>query len=149
LFSTVSGQLSLTSQSISCKGDSNGTISATWAYSGIDSIQILNNLGDTIEKADVTSLTNYNFTGLKEGAYEVQIIDVGTVLYSDNVNVTSPAILQLGGLITNSICNGYSIIKVSSIGGNSGFQYDFGNSGTFNSTTTYSNLWNGSYTVVV
>jgi hypothetical protein len=57
--------------------------------------------------------------------------------------------LQLGGLITNSICNGFSIIKVSSTGGNSGFQYDFGNSGTFSSTTTYSNLWNGSYTVVV
>jgi len=151
LFSTVSGQqLTLTSQAVSCKGDSNGMVSATWTYTGIDSIQIINIIsGDTIEKADVVSLTIYNFTALKEGSFKVMLIDVGINTYSDNVNVTSPSVLNLNGLVTNSVCNGFSIIQLSSTGGNSGFQYDFGNSGTFNSTTAYSNLWNGSYTVVV
>ncbi len=151
-FSTVvgQGQLNLTSVSVKCKGDSNGVVNASWTYTDVDSIFIVNSNGDTLKEANISTLSNYTFLDLKEDVFAVKLVDVDfQVTYSQFVNVTSPSILILGGAVSNSICNGYAIIQVNSSGGNSNYLYDFGNTGTFTSTTVYSNLWNGNYTVVV
>ncbi len=141
--------MNVTTQSVSCKGDSNGVINVTWSYVNVDSIQIINSSGDTLQKSDISLVTSYNFTNLKEDTYEVQLIDFGTQVYKSNANVTSPAKLVLNVNLSNSICNGFGIAQLTRSGGNSGFQYDFGNTGTFNTTTLYTNLWNATYTVVV
>jgi len=127
---------------VDCKGNASGSFVAVGA-GGTPSYNY--NIG-----GGAFSSTN-NFTGLTAGNYTVGIKDANGCLTSMVVSVTEPSLsLGLTSTVTNVDCKGNStgLISLSSSGGTSPYTYSL-NGGTYGSSSSFSGLKAGTYTMSV
>ncbi len=128
----------------SCFGGNNGSIVISSVSGGA---------GSYVYNWSPISSSTGTLSNLKSGIYTVNISDANFCEVRDTFTLTQPPqIIFPLNPVTNSVCNGSGVVDFTgSVSGGSGSPYVFewNYSGTFSSTTTYSNLWNGSYTVVV
>lgn len=82
------------------------------------------------------------FNNLSVNSYNVFIKDDSGCIVNQNVNVLGPvAQITTNTTITNSVCYGSGSLNFNPTGGNgTPFTYDFGQTGSFNSTSSYSAL---------
>jgi hypothetical protein len=131
---------------ISCKGLTNGAITLT-VTGGTGSGFTYSWVGP----AGFTPTTTKNIANLVAGNYSVSITDIGSgCVVIKNYIITQPATLvNLATTKTNATgCSTLGIITASGSGGTSPYQYRL-NSGAYQTSATFSNLYAGSYTVWV
>jgi gliding motility-associated-like protein len=96
--------------------------------------------------------TTTTYSGLGSGTYTVVVSDVNNCTYSTTATIASTGNGPTGIVITptDETCgqtNG-SVVLGTVTGGTAPYQYNFNNQG-FSTTTTYSGLGNGTFTIVV
>jgi gliding motility-associated-like protein len=131
--------LTLSRTNVLCYGDSSGTITAT-ASGG--------NSGFTYS-LDSGAYGNSNIiTGVAAGTHTVTVVDSLGCPKSASITVTQPTALNIACTRTNATCYGSSngAISVSGSGGTTPYQYAIG-SGSFGTSSSFSGLAAGSYTV--
>lgn len=136
---------------VTCHGAANGTITISSPSGGSGSYQFSINGGSSWQ-------TSGTFAGLANGSYAVLIRDaVNTSCTKNlggtsNITITQPSALSATVSATNVTCNGASdgSITISSSSGGSG-TYQFSNNGgtSWQSSTTFSGLPNGTYNVMI
>ncbi len=130
--------LSLTSTSVSCNGESNGSITSV-ASGGIGPYNFVTNPGN---------VSGQNITNLSAGNYTVNLSDNNGCSISNTIAVTEPTPIVLSTNQTNSSCslaNGQT--SVTANGGTGTYFYLWQPGG--NTNAVVSNLLAGSYTVTV
>jgi gliding motility-associated-like protein len=99
------------------------------------------------------SSSNGTLSNLQDGIFTLNLVDNNNCTVKDTFTLTEPSQISLpSNPVLNSLCNGSgSIVLSSGVSGGAGGPYSFelNYTGTFTSSTTFSNLWNGNYAVVV
>ncbi len=92
------------------------------------------------------------YSGLSAGTYPINVKDANGCILTINVTITdAPGPTALATTVVNESCstgNG-SIIIGATTGGTAPYIYDFNGSGSFNSTTSYTGLVAGTYSIEV
>ncbi|WP_156510968.1 MULTISPECIES: PKD-like domain-containing protein, partial [Emticicia] len=105
--------------------------------------------GYQYSKNGVDFQTNNIFTGIFAGSYTISARDSKGCLIAQFVNITQAVPLSLSIQSSNDCSTGDNgIINISGTGGTGALTYNI-NGGSYGSTTTFSNLSSGTYTVGV
>ena len=134
---------SVVSNSPSCIGNTNGSISVT-AAGGNGGFEYQINPGGTINTTGV-------FSNLIVGSYTITAKDAKSCTYTTIVNIVPPPAVQLANVVTtfascNPGCDGTAVL--TGAGGNNVFTYSV-NGGVFQGSPNYSLLCSSVYTVTV
>ena len=134
--------LNFTTTNVSCNGGSNGIIN-------------VNTTGGTAPYNYTLSPNNISnglgvFNNLSVGTYTISVKDANNCTYAATVTITQPAPLTLSFNVTNVSCyaGNNGAINVIGSGGTSPYQYAL-NGGTYQSSSTFSNLFAGYYNVTI
>ncbi|MCB9197942.1 MAG: gliding motility-associated C-terminal domain-containing protein [Flavobacteriales bacterium] len=137
--------LTTTTTSIDCFGNCNGTVSVdTSGTTGSATIQWYNN-GSAITGGNGLSLSN-----LCGGSYSVEVSDQVCTITA-NATVTEPSNLTISSNGSDLDCNGDNSgqIILNASGGTSPYSYSINAGGTFQASSTFSNLGANTYSIVV
>ncbi|WP_172594388.1 HYR domain-containing protein [Mariniphaga sediminis] len=136
----------VSSTNISCNGANDGTITVSSPSGGYGTYEYRLNSG--------TWQSSGSFSGLSPNSYSVQIRDAanpGCTVTLGTENITQPAVLNATVSSTNISCNGATdgtIIVSSPSGGYGTYEYRL-NSGTWQSSGSFSGLSPNSYSVQI
>jgi gliding motility-associated-like protein len=85
-------------------------------------------------------------TGLAVGTYTLHVKDANGCIKDSSINVTQPAVLNIGATVTNVLCSGGNsgTITISGTGGTTPYTYAL-NAGGFVSTPSFTGLTVGTY----
>lgn len=87
------------------------------------------------------TLTDSIYDNVGGGKHVFSVTDINNCNFTDTITVTEPDELVLTVSVTNSVCNGFGSISLSSIGGTGGKQYKVKSIGALYSfTSNYNNL---------
>ncbi|MEJ5268080.1 MAG: gliding motility-associated C-terminal domain-containing protein [Bacteroidales bacterium] len=134
-----------------CNGSSDGIISLS-ITNGTAPYQI-----NWTVASDITSLNNYNITGLGAGSYSIVINDFNGCSYSQNTQLINPPVLSANINITSNY-NGYGVscfgssngsAQVIVTGGTPNYSYLWSNSASSQTSQSANNLSAGSHSVTV
>uniref|UniRef100_UPI003216F304 HYR domain-containing protein n=1 Tax=uncultured Draconibacterium sp. TaxID=1573823 RepID=UPI003216F304 len=137
---------STSSENITCNGANDGTITISSSIGGSGTYEYRINSG--------TWQSSTSFSGLSPGNYTVEIrdaVNIGCVQSLGSETITQPAVLNATTSSEDITCNGANdgtITISSSIGGSGTYEYRI-NSGTWQSSTSFSGLSPGSYSVEI
>ncbi|MGI9191242.1 MAG: beta-propeller fold lactonase family protein, partial [Chitinophagaceae bacterium] len=93
--------------------------------------------------------SNTTFNNVNAGLYNITIIDANACTSSTSVNITQPALLSASATSSSVVCNGgNSTIDVNAVGGTQPYTYTL-NNGTPQSTSSFTNVAPGLYTINV
>ncbi|UZH55912.1 T9SS type A sorting domain-containing protein [Salinimicrobium tongyeongense] len=148
-FQECSLTASLSSTNVTCKAAKNGTISISNPSGGSGNYRYSIDNGNSWQDSG-------NFSGLLPGSYQVVIADKADSSCQKSLNsnlvISEPDLLSLTNSTSTPVsCNGGSDGTVTAgtvTGGNSGYTYSI-NGGNFSTSTTFSNLSSGDYTITV
>jgi len=134
-----------------CNGSSDGIISLS-ITNGTAPYQI-----NWTVASDITSLNNYNITGLGAGSYSIVINDFNGCSYSQNTQLIDPPVLSANINITSNH-NGYAVSCFGSLngsaqvivtGGTPDYSYLWSNSASSQTSQSANNLSAGNHSVTV
>ena len=127
--------------SASCNGTSDGSIALT-ATGGTGAYQFSADNGTTFQATGT-------FAAKPAGAYNLVVKDASGCTATTASTITEPAILTVAATGTNILCNGATTGSINAIatGGNGGYNYSSDNGTTFQSSSTFSTLAAGSYSL--
>ncbi|MBI1804777.1 MAG: T9SS type A sorting domain-containing protein [Ignavibacteria bacterium] len=134
--------LSLSSSNVSCNGGSNGTITLT-ATGGTSPYSYSKDGGVTFQASNI-------FSGLAAATYSIAVKDANGCLASQSVTITQPAAIAVNLTETDVSCFGAAngTISITASGGTSPYTYSKDGI-TFQSTSSFTGLTAGSYTITV
>jgi len=135
--------VSSTSQNVSCHGGNDGTITISSVSGGTGTIQY--------SKDGITFQSSNIFSGLMAGTYIVQVKDANGCIASISKVISEPNDFLINTSVTNIICHGTNsgAVVVSASGGAGFFAYSLNNGFTYQSSSTFTNLASGQYTVTI
>ena len=141
-----------TKSNISCYNNNDGTITIS-ASNGAPGYQY-SITGSTSWVPTYTTDASYTFTGLVGGIYTPYVQDSnGCVVSGAAVTIVNPAPITISGISTiNILCYGADTgqITVTASGGTAPLSYSInGTSGPYQLSNTFSNLYTGTYSIVV
>lgn len=131
-------------QNVACTGDDSGVITVT-ASGGIGARTYSLDGGTTTQSGNV-------FSGLAAGDYTVTVTDANGCTATVDVTVAEPAQLLTSTVdVTPVSCNGEGdgMIDVTATGGDAPYEYSFNAGVTWQSSSTFTDLAPGTYTVLV
>jgi hypothetical protein len=133
---------SIAGSSLSCNGDTNGSIVVTGTTGGTSPYEY---------SIDGTTFSaNSSFTGLTGGSYQVTIRDASGCTEILSADVTEPAAITATASVTDIACNGdlNGEINVTASGGTGTLTYSLDGT-NFQSSATFTGLNGGNFTIIV
>lgn len=143
--------VTLSATDLSCYGESNGLVDVV-VSGGIPPFRYQLTLDNGVTIIDVVSdQSNYTFSSLSAGQYQVMITDNDFNTTSEFVTVLEPEFLELSYEYVNPTCNGSSdgVIYLYATGGAGSYVYELSDLGVSQTADTFTNLVAGSYQVTV
>ncbi|MCB9187811.1 MAG: gliding motility-associated C-terminal domain-containing protein [Flavobacteriales bacterium] len=127
---------------VSCNGGNDGSISIT--ATGIGTLEYSIDGGSNFT-------TSGTFNGLSAGTYNVVVKDGnGCTTIGSTMILGEPTSISYTAMITNASCgNSNGSISISASGGTGALQYSINGGTTFQSSSSFSGLIDGSYNVVI
>lgn len=134
--------LNFTVNNVSCYGGNNGVInvSTTGGTAPYNYTLMPNNISNGLGI----------FNNLSQGTYTITVKDANNCAYTSTVNITQSAPLTLSFNVTNVSCysGNNGVINCMGSGGTSPYQFSL-NGNTYQSSSTFSNLFAGYYNVTI
>jgi hypothetical protein len=135
--------VSSTSQNVSCNGGNDGSISISSVSGGTGNI--------LYSKDGVSFQLSNSFSNLSAGTYNVQVKDANGCIATDSKVISQPNAFLINTSVTNVSCHGYytGSVVVSASGGAGFFAYSLNGGFSYQSSSTFTNLASGSYSVTI
>ena len=131
------------STNVGCNGGSDGTITINTVTGGTGALSYSTNA--------ISWQSSTTFTGLTAGAYTVYVKDINGCIGTVTLTITQPSAFVILNTVSNVSCYGSNngLVTVFAAGGAGTLAYSINAGVTFQSSNTFTNLYAGSYTVIV
>lgn len=133
---------SISHTDVACNGGNDGTITINTVSGGTGTLQY---------SVNGYWQTSNSFSGLDAGTYTVLVKDANGCVGETTVTLTQPNAFVMTSNVINVSCNGdhSGSVTVAAAGGSGTLAYSIDGGETFQSSTTFSGLGAGTYTVMV
>jgi gliding motility-associated-like protein len=126
-----------------CNGANDGIINIT-ATGGSGTLTYSINGGSSFQNSGF-------FTGLAGNTYSVIVQDVNLCQVTSSITLTEPSNITFSSILSQPLCNGDNngSIEINATGGTGSLQYSVDGGVTFQSSSLFSNLTAGSYSILI
>ncbi|MGZ4060696.1 MAG: PKD domain-containing protein, partial [Bacteroidia bacterium] len=128
---------------VGCNGGNDGSITVNTVTGGTGALLYSINA--------ISWQSSTSFSGLTAGTYTVYVKDINGCIGTVEISITEPSAFVITNSIVNVSCHGSNSgsVSVFAAGGAGTLAYSIDNGATYQSSNTFTNLYAGSYKVIV